>query len=76
MTTSELRDYVYEQHRQGMNDSQIAYHLGMSVDELAKKLDSQPEKKAKKPAEPKKQKQEKTDIPVDTDAAEGIVDEI
>lgn len=45
MDRKELRNYVYEQHRQGLSDSQIAKRLNMTVDELAKLLDGEEENK-------------------------------
>lgn len=45
MTTEELRNYVYEQRRQGMDDKQIAAHLNISVEELAKLLNGKPSMK-------------------------------
>ena len=44
MTKKELENYIYECHRQGMDDSQIAQHLGVTVDELAEKLNGEMEK--------------------------------
>lgn len=41
MSIKELGNYIYEQHRQGMTDSQIARRLNMTVDELAKILNGE-----------------------------------
>ena len=39
MTTKELRAYVYEQHRQGRSDTQIAESLGLNIETVAKMMD-------------------------------------
>ena len=49
MKKKELRDYVYEHHRQGMTDKQIAERLKLSVDELAKMLNDEEEPKVAPP---------------------------
>lgn len=50
MSKTELENYIYECHRQGMDDSQIAQHLGTTVDELADMLNRE-EKSSKTPYE-------------------------
>ena len=42
MSNEELRKYVYEQHIAGVQDTEIARHLGLTVEELAEKLEGKP----------------------------------
>ena len=41
MEKTSLQDYVYECHRQGMDDSQIAQHLGMTIEKLINMLNKE-----------------------------------
>ena len=50
MSKTELENYIYECHRQGMDDSQIAQHLGTSVEKLVNQLNRE-EKPSKIPYE-------------------------
>ena len=44
MSNEELRKYVYEQHVAGVQDTEIARHLGLTVEELAEKLEGKAKK--------------------------------
>lgn len=69
MSNEELRKYVYEQHIAGVQDTEIARHLGLTVEELAEKLEGKSKKmndaknmqtegnpeKPEKPQKPEKQ---------------------
>ena len=53
MTDTERNVYIYEMHRQGLNDAQIAERLGIPVEELvsmmvSKEKTKKPERKVKK----------------------------
>ena len=63
MSNEELRKYVYEQHIAGVQDTEIARHLGLTVEELAEKLEGKVKKMSdakimqveEKPEKPEKQ---------------------
>ena len=59
MNNKEFIDYISEQFRQGLNRSQIAKKLGMTLEEFENKCNAIYGITTKKPEAPKKHKEEK-----------------